>query len=193
MHEGSALSVAFLNFDCHKSQGLINGECQKVIEKAVRWPCGVCGRGVGSNSIQCTSCQLMATTCQPHLQYRSNCSSGGTGIKGTFTYVMYVARTSPITSNNSGAISQMAYPNIIPAWLVGTAKQQDQSVTGCFPDMLTRHVREGKRISEQHLVGESSFSMTPSNRAVSLICNYSHKMHRSSVTGRKRVVKLNYP
>ena len=26
-------------------------------QKATRWPCGVCGRGVGSNSIQCTSCQ----------------------------------------------------------------------------------------------------------------------------------------
>ena len=25
--------------------------------KAVRWPCGVCDRGVGSNSIQCISCQ----------------------------------------------------------------------------------------------------------------------------------------
>jgi len=24
---------------------------------AARWPCGVCSRGVGSNSIQCTSCQ----------------------------------------------------------------------------------------------------------------------------------------
>jgi len=23
---------------------------------AVRWPCGVCGSGVGNNSIQCTSC-----------------------------------------------------------------------------------------------------------------------------------------
>jgi len=28
-----------------------------VTQKAVRWPCGVCGRGVGNNSIQCTSCQ----------------------------------------------------------------------------------------------------------------------------------------
>jgi len=27
------------------------------MQKAVRWPCGVCGRGVGSNSIQCTSCK----------------------------------------------------------------------------------------------------------------------------------------
>jgi len=22
-------------------------------QKAVRWPCGVCGRGVGNNSIEC--------------------------------------------------------------------------------------------------------------------------------------------
>jgi len=27
------------------------------VQKAARWPCGVCGTGVGSNSIQCTSCQ----------------------------------------------------------------------------------------------------------------------------------------
>jgi len=27
------------------------------MQKAARWPCGVCGRGVSSNSIQCTSCQ----------------------------------------------------------------------------------------------------------------------------------------
>jgi len=32
-------------------------EWQNVIQKAVRWPCGVYGRGVGNNSIQCTSCQ----------------------------------------------------------------------------------------------------------------------------------------
>jgi len=36
---------------------MINGECQKLMQKAARWPCGVCDRGVGSNSIQCTSCQ----------------------------------------------------------------------------------------------------------------------------------------
>ena len=24
---------------------------------AVGWPCGVCTKGVGSNSLQCTSCQ----------------------------------------------------------------------------------------------------------------------------------------
>ena len=27
------------------------------MQKAARWPCGVCGRGAGSNSIQCTRCQ----------------------------------------------------------------------------------------------------------------------------------------
>ena len=36
---------------------MISGERQKVTQKAVRWPCGVCGRGLGNNSIQCTSCQ----------------------------------------------------------------------------------------------------------------------------------------
>ena len=34
---------------------MISGERQKVMQKAVRWPCGLCGRGVGNNSIQCTS------------------------------------------------------------------------------------------------------------------------------------------
>jgi len=28
------------------------------MQKAARWPCGVCGRGVGNNSIQYTSCQM---------------------------------------------------------------------------------------------------------------------------------------
>jgi len=30
---------------------VISGERQKVMEKAVRCPCGVCGRGVGSDSM----------------------------------------------------------------------------------------------------------------------------------------------
>jgi len=36
---------------------LISGEWQQVKQKALRWPCGVCGRGIGNNSVQCTSCQ----------------------------------------------------------------------------------------------------------------------------------------
>jgi len=40
-----------------KTKVMINGERQKVRLKAVRWPCWVCSKGVGSNSLQCTSCQ----------------------------------------------------------------------------------------------------------------------------------------
>ena len=40
----------------NKTKVMISGR-QKVRQKAVRWPCGVCSKGVGSNSLQCTSCQ----------------------------------------------------------------------------------------------------------------------------------------
>jgi len=40
-----------------KTKVMISGEWQKVMQKAARWPCGVCGRGVGNNSVHCTSCQ----------------------------------------------------------------------------------------------------------------------------------------
>jgi len=38
---------------------MTSGEHQKVMQKAARWPYGVCGRGVGSNLVQCTSCQKL--------------------------------------------------------------------------------------------------------------------------------------
>jgi len=38
----------------NKTKVMISCEWQKVMQKAVRWPCGVCGRGVVNNSIQCT-------------------------------------------------------------------------------------------------------------------------------------------
>jgi len=41
----------------NKTKVMIRGEWQKVIQKAVRCACGVCGRGAGNNSIQCTSCK----------------------------------------------------------------------------------------------------------------------------------------
>jgi len=40
----------------NKAKVMISGERQKPVQKAARWPCGECGRRVGSNSIQCTSC-----------------------------------------------------------------------------------------------------------------------------------------
>jgi len=41
----------------YKTKVMISGERQEPVQKAARWPCGVCGRVVGSNSIQCTNCQ----------------------------------------------------------------------------------------------------------------------------------------
>jgi len=42
-----------MRVNMNKTKVMITGEWQK----AVRWSCGVCGRGVGSNSIQCTTCK----------------------------------------------------------------------------------------------------------------------------------------
>ena len=44
----------------NKTKVTISGEHQKQMQKVVRWPCGVCGRGVGIDSIRCTSCQKWA-------------------------------------------------------------------------------------------------------------------------------------
>jgi len=41
----------------NKTKVMKSGERQKPVQKVARWPCGVCGRGVGSNLIQYTSCQ----------------------------------------------------------------------------------------------------------------------------------------
>ena len=46
-----------MRVNINKTNVMISGEHQKVRQKAVRWPCGVCSKGVGSNSLQCTSCQ----------------------------------------------------------------------------------------------------------------------------------------
>ena len=46
-----------MKVNMNKTKVMISGERQKVTQKAVRHPCGVCGRGVGNNSIECTSCQ----------------------------------------------------------------------------------------------------------------------------------------
>jgi len=45
-----------MRVNMNETEVMISGEWQKVMQKTVRWPCGVCGRGVGNNSIQCTSC-----------------------------------------------------------------------------------------------------------------------------------------
>jgi len=37
-----------MRVNMNKTKVMISGEQQKVMQKAVRWPCGVCGRGVGN-------------------------------------------------------------------------------------------------------------------------------------------------
>jgi len=46
-----------MRVNMNKTKVMISGEWQKVMQKAVRWPFGVCSRRVGNNSIQHTSCQ----------------------------------------------------------------------------------------------------------------------------------------
>ena len=46
----------------NKTKVMISGERQKVRQNAVRWPCGVCSKGVGSNSLLCPGLPRWAGT-----------------------------------------------------------------------------------------------------------------------------------
>ena len=46
-----------MRVNMNKTKVTISGERQKVRQKALRWPWGVCSKCVGSNPLQCTSCQ----------------------------------------------------------------------------------------------------------------------------------------
>jgi len=46
-----------MRVNMNKTKVIISGERQKMRQKALRWSCGVCSKGVGSNSLQCTSGQ----------------------------------------------------------------------------------------------------------------------------------------
>jgi len=74
---------------------MISEEQQKVMQKAARWPCGVCGRSVGNNSIQCTSCQKWV---------HKKC----TGIKGSMYKVMksFICRgcMNPVTGTGQRSV-----------------------------------------------------------------------------------------
>jgi len=37
-----------MRVNMNKTKVMISGELQKVTQKAVRWPCGVCVRGIGN-------------------------------------------------------------------------------------------------------------------------------------------------
>ena len=73
------------------------------MQKAARWPRGVCGRGVGSNSIQCTSC---------HKWVHKKCS----GIKGSMYKVMksFICRgcSNPVISTGRSSVDISASANL---------------------------------------------------------------------------------
>ena len=64
-----------MRVNMNKTKVMISRERQKSVHKAARWPCGVCDRDVGSNSIQSTSCRKWV---------HKKCS----GIKGSMYKVM---------------------------------------------------------------------------------------------------------
>ena len=78
-----------MRVNMNKTKVTISGERQKPLQKAARWPCGVCGRGVGSNS-KCICC---------HKWVHKDCS----GIKGSMYKVMrsFICRgcSNPVQSN----------------------------------------------------------------------------------------------
>ena len=99
----------------------ISGEHQNPVRKAAKWSCGVYGRGVDSNSIQCTTCQKWV---------KKKCS----GIKGSMYKVMksFICRgcSNPVisagcssvdigTSANLEVVDKFCYLQIlIPRWYV---------------------------------------------------------------------------
>jgi len=50
-----------MRVNMNKTKVMISGERQKLMQKAAKWSCGVCGRGVGSNSIQWVTLSLVNT------------------------------------------------------------------------------------------------------------------------------------
>jgi len=92
-----------MRVNMNKSKVMISGECQKPVQKAARWTCSVCGRGVGSNSIQCTSYQK---------RVHKKCS----GIKGSMYKVMksFICRgcSNPVISTGHTSVDIGASANM---------------------------------------------------------------------------------
>ena len=84
-----------MTVNINKTKVMISGERQMVRQKAVRRPCGVCSKGVGSNPLQCNSCQKWV---------HKKCS----GIKGSMLKVaksfMCSSCLNPVTSAGSTSV-----------------------------------------------------------------------------------------
>jgi len=92
-----------MRVNMNKTKVMISAERQKPLQKAARWPCGVCGGCVGSNSIQCTSC---------HKWVHKKCSS----IKGSMYKVMrsFIFRgcSNPVISTGNTSVNIGARANL---------------------------------------------------------------------------------
>jgi len=67
----------------NKANVMISEEWQKVMQKAVRWPCGVCSGGVGNNSVQCNSSQKwVQEMCMKRYVLAKNCLKEMQSYKG---------------------------------------------------------------------------------------------------------------
>ncbi|XP_065321248.1 uncharacterized protein LOC135928720 [Gordionus sp. m RMFG-2023] len=93
-----------LKMNASKTKVMIGGENLK-IEESGKWPCGVCGKGVARNSIQCTRCQkwvhkrcsgkkgslmlermtLICKTCMKGIHNNDNLKNGGLDIGNGLT------------------------------------------------------------------------------------------------------------
>jgi len=86
-----------------KTKAMISGERQKLMHKAPRRSCGVCGRGVGSNSMQCSSC---------HKWVHNKCNC----IKGSMYKVMklFICRgfLNPVTTTGRTSLDIGASTNL---------------------------------------------------------------------------------
>ena len=109
-----------MRVNMYKTKVMISGERQKVRQNAVRWPCGVCSKGVGSNSLQCTSCQKWV---------QKKCS----GIKGSMSRVAksFICRycLNPVTSAGRNSVCGDAFP--IEGVLVATYLLSVEALPHC--------------------------------------------------------------
>jgi len=85
-----------MRVNMNKTKVMIRRKWQKVMQKAVIWSCGVCGGGVGNNSIQCISCRKWV---------HRKCS----GIKGSMYKVMktFICRgcMNPVTGTGHKSVN----------------------------------------------------------------------------------------
>ena len=52
----ASLEAKGLKVNVGKTKVMVGGEGAGDVEEVGPWPCGVCGKGVGRNSIKCTGC-----------------------------------------------------------------------------------------------------------------------------------------